>query len=165
MGHEITHGFDPDGQRFDKNGLINPKFKVSSVKEFNTRAQCLVNDFQKDPLAKENKNYGIKTLNENVADLGGMKAAYNAFLSLNRPKDIKYTTVGITEAQIFFIGFAQSWCGVATPEKTKTMIQNDPHALPSMRVNHVVKNFAPFASVFSCGAGKPLNPTSRCEVW
>ncbi len=159
IGHEITHGFDDEGRQFDENGNLNDWWTEASVKNFKEKAQCLVTQYDQYTVADGVHLKGELTLGENIADLGGLKIALNSY------KKASPAAPTSLEFQRFFVAYAQSWCGKATPEYEKNIVQVDPHSPARYRVNGVVVNMPEFSQAFSCKAGQAMNPPKRCEVW
>ena len=104
---------------------------------------------------------GQATLNENIADLGGLKLAYAAF-EATLPST---GAPGFTAEQQFFLSYAQLWCASVSDQASTLALAIDPHSPPKFRVNGVATNLPQFAQAFSCPAGAPLAPTDRCEIW
>lgn len=159
VGHEITHGFDDEGRQFDENGNLKDWWTENSTQRFNEKAQCLEKQYDQYTVADNVHVKGALTLGENIADLGGLKIALRAYqkVATAQPKAEEY--------QRFFVAYAQSWCGKATPEYEKNIVKVDPHSPARYRVNGVVVNMPEFAQAFSCKAGQPMNPPNRCQVW
>ncbi len=163
VGHEITHGFDDDGRKFDGKGVMTDWWAPEVVGKFEESAQCVEDLYNGYPMLDGLHVDGELTLGENIADLGGLKQAYRAWKKAHgsEPQAIE----GLTNDQLYFLGFAQGWCQVQSPEYSAMLLQVDPHSPAKWRVNGAVSQVAEFAEVFSCDAGKPLNPPERCEVW
>jgi endothelin-converting enzyme/putative endopeptidase len=159
IGHEITHGFDDEGRQFDENGNLKDWWSQNSTELFNKKAQCLEKQYDQYTVADGVKVQGALTLGENIADLGGLKIALKAYQKASTVVPSKQ------EYQRFFVAYAQSWCGKATPAYEKNIVQFDPHSPARFRVNGVVVNMPEFAEAFSCQAGQKMNPPQRCEVW
>jgi predicted metalloendopeptidase len=108
---------------------------------------------------------GKLTLGENIADLGGIKAAHAAYRqwaqTIREPQAID----GLTNEQLFFVSFAQIWCSEETAEAERVLVLTDPHSRPEFRVNGPLANFQAFARAFSCEPGTPMRPHNTCEVW
>jgi endothelin-converting enzyme/putative endopeptidase len=168
MGHELTHGFDDEGRQFDGDGNLLEWWTPSVGKEFERRAQCVKQQFDgyvalPDP-AGDIHVKGDLTLGENIADLGGLKLAYAAYKDAHKgegPVRIR----GYSEAQTFFLGYAQSWCMAARPQFKALRAKTDPHAPPKWRVNGPASNMPEFAEAFSCKEGAPMVRKNRCEIW
>uniref|UniRef100_T1IHP8 Peptidase M13 C-terminal domain-containing protein n=1 Tax=Strigamia maritima TaxID=126957 RepID=T1IHP8_STRMM len=110
---------------------------------------------------------GKQTLGENIADNGGLKAAYNAYDAwhLVHADEMPLPGVNLTHQQLFFVGFAQVWCSVKTKEATHLQIVNDPHSLPKYRVNGAVSNSVDFSREFKCSSKSAMNRPEKCEIW
>jgi predicted metalloendopeptidase len=165
MGHELTHGFDDQGRRFDKDGNLREWWSPMAAQAFLERVTCVVRQYEGQNAYGNVPVNGKLTLGENIADLGGVKLAFRA-LPLS-PGDLQAATGkdGFTEQQRFFLAFAQSWCTQRRPELEHTLATVDPHAPPRIRVNMSLKNLPEFATAFSCPAGAAMAPAERCSVW
>lgn len=161
IGHELTHAFDDGGRHFDGTGRLTDFWTDAAASNFQARAQCLVDQFNGyQPLPGMNVN-GQATLNENIADLGGLKLAYAAFEAGAPGKGGE----GFSAEQQFFLSFAQMWCSAPSEQALAQQLVSDPHSPSEFRVNGVVRNLPEFAEAFSCPAGAPLAPADRCEIW
>ncbi len=167
VGHEITHGFDDQGRKFDPQGELREWWEPAVAASFETRAQC-VDDFysglEVEPGVHVN---GRLTLGENIADIGGVKQAYEAYrIRQSRHGEPEQPAVpGLSDEQLFFVAYAQIWCGLATPEEQRLRITTDSHSPPQFRVRGTLANVPQFARAFACAEGTPMNPAERCEVW
>lgn len=166
MGHELTHGFDDQGRQFDGSGRLREWWDPAAVGRFKERTQCvedLYSGFEVQPGVKLN---GKLTLGENIADFGGIKASFHGWHSwAERNGSPGPLIAGFTNDQLFFLGFAQSWCSIRSPEYSKLLATVDPHSPPNFRVDGPLSNFPAFAETFHCAAGTPMNRAQRCEVW
>jgi len=165
VGHEITHGFDDQGRAYDAEGKLRDWWEASVVSAFEERAQCvgdLYSGFQVQPDLFVNAKL---TMGENIADLGGLKLAWKAWQAHAAEHGKAGEFAGLTDEQLFFVSFAQSWCSVSRPELEAVRAQTDPHSPPRYRVNGAVMNHPAFGEVFSCDVGDPMRPESTCEVW
>jgi predicted metalloendopeptidase len=109
---------------------------------------------------------GKLTLGENIADLGGIKEAYRAYQKWTKEQTEPVAGVeGMTNDQLFFVAFAQTWCQVATPEIERMLATVDPHSAPKFRVNGPLSSFPAFGDAFQCAEGAPMRPKDACEVW
>ncbi|KAK1162393.1 endothelin-converting enzyme 2-like isoform X1, partial [Acipenser oxyrinchus oxyrinchus] len=129
MGHELTHAFDDQGREYDKDGNLRPWWQNSSLEAFKNRTECMEEQYTQYTINAEHIN-GKQTLGENIADNGGLKAAYHAYRSwLQRNGEEKLLpAVGLNNHQLFFVGFAQVWCSVRTPESAHEGLMTDPTA-------------------------------------
>jgi len=169
IGHEITHGFDDQGRQFDKDGNMRDWWTAKDSKEFDARAQCLVDEYGSFVVIQDKKSGDVKlngklTLGENTADNGGIRISWNALrdhTNALKGKEID----GLSPAKRFFLGYGQIWCGVQSEDSMRLQANTNPHSLPEFRVNGAVRNMPEFAEAFSCKAGQPMAPANRCRVW
>ena len=167
IGHEITHGYDDSGSEFDALGNLKNWWTESDKKNFDARADCVINQFSAFEAEPGLHLQGKLVSGESIADLGGLYVAYDAYLkSLEgkpRPADID----GFTPDQRFFLGWAQAWAEKTTPETTRLQTQSDPHPLSRFRVNGSLSNMPKFAEAFQCKAGDAMvrEEAKRCQVW
>ncbi|XP_035243838.1 endothelin-converting enzyme 1 isoform X1 [Anguilla rostrata] len=166
MGHELTHAFDDQGREYDKDGNLRSWWKNSSVEAFKKQTQCMVEQYSNYSINQEPLN-GKHTLGENIADNGGLKAAYRAYDSWIRQngEETVLPALGLTNRQLFFVGFAQVWCSVRTPESSHEGVITDPHSPSRFRVIGSVSNSRQFSEHFHCREGSPMNPRHKCELW
>ncbi|XP_059997177.1 endothelin-converting enzyme 1 isoform X4 [Lagenorhynchus albirostris] len=166
VGHELTHAFDDQGREYDKDGNLRPWWKNSSVEAFKQQTECMVEQYGNYSVNGEPVN-GRHTLGENIADNGGLKAAYRAYQNWVKKYGAEQTlpTLGLTNNQLFFLGFAQVWCSVRTPESSHEGLITDPHSPSRFRVIGSISNSREFSEHFHCPPGSPMNPRHKCEVW
>jgi predicted metalloendopeptidase len=166
IGHEITHGFDDQGAKFDLQGNLKDWWTPADLKNFETRGECVVNQFSAFEVEPGLNIQGKLVSGESIADLGGLTVAYEAFqksLGGKRPENID----GFTPEQRFFLGWAQVWAAKQTPEFARLITQSDPHPLSRFRVNGPLSNMPQFAAAYGCKAGDPMvrPEQDRCQVW
>ncbi len=167
MGHELTHGFDDQGRKFDPTGKLSEWWEPQVSAKFEERAKCvsdLYSTYEVQPGLKLN---GELTLGENIADLGGIKqsySAYHAWAKQNAGAAAK-AVEPLTNDQLFFVAFAQTWCSIQTPEIERMLVNVDSHSHPKYRVFGPLSNFSGFSEAFQCSEGTPMNPKDSCEVW
>lgn len=164
IGHELTHGFDDEGRKFDAAGNLRDWWQPQDAKEFERRAQCVSDQYAQYTVVDDVKINSKLTLGEDVADLGGLILAYMAWrdqTKSHRPpaKD------DLTPEQRFFVGYAQSWCSNQRPEVMRMRATTDPHSPPKYRTNGVIRNMPEFQKAFHCKTGQPMAPADRCRVW
>ncbi|KAL0978496.1 hypothetical protein UPYG_G00171240 [Umbra pygmaea] len=166
IGHELTHAFDDQGREYDKDGNLRSWWKNSSVEAFKKQTKCMVEQYSNYSINKELLN-GKHTLGENIADNGGLKAAYKAYVNwiAKNGEEASLPALGMTNHQLFFVGFAQVWCSVRTPESSHESVITDPHSPPRYRVIGSVSNSHEFSEHFGCKANAPMNPRHKCELW
>jgi putative endopeptidase len=164
IGHELTHGFDDEGRQFDAKGNLKDWWTKKDADEFIKRATCISDQYSRYTVVDEVKINGKLTLGEDVADLGGLILAYNAWKSATASKKLE-SIGGFTPEQRFFIGFAQWDCGDERPESKRANAITNPHSPEEYRINGVVGNMPEFANAFSCKVGQPMVRTQACRVW
>jgi putative endopeptidase len=173
IGHEMTHGFDDEGSQYDGHGNLREWQTPEDRKKFTERTDCEVkeyNGFEAAPAHGDTKAAhlnGKLTLGENTADNGGLRIAYMALLDTlkDQGKSIDEKIDGYTEAQRYFIGFAQVWCQNQTEQSARQSALVDPHSPGKWRVNGTVQNFDAFGKAFGCKKGQPMYPENSCRVW
>jgi len=164
IGHEISHGFDDQGSRFDGKGNLKDWWTKDDRKNFDEHADCIVqqfNGYEVEPGLHQN---GKLVLGESIGDLGGITIAYAAYeksIEGHRPPDLD----GFTPEQRFFLGWAQVWGTNARPEFARLQTNTDPHPLPRFRANGPVSNFEAFANAFGCQKGQPMVRAQSCKIW
>jgi endothelin-converting enzyme/putative endopeptidase len=171
IGHELTHGFDDEGRQFDAKGNLEDWWTAADTKQFTERADCVVNEFNGFVGVDNLHVNGKLTLGENLADLGGLKLAFLAYLDRAQKQGIDLQAKGtaeyggLTPDQQFFVSYGQSWCQNNRPENLRVRIQSDSHSPEIFRVNGVVPNLPEFQKAFACKTGQPMAPVKRCAVW
>ena len=173
IGHEMTHGFDDQGSKYDGKGNLREWQTPADRKAFEERTDCVANEYSGFEAAPahgdvpEQKLNGRLTLGENTADNGGLRIAYMALLDTlaDEKKSIDEKIDGYTEAQRYFIGFAQVWCQNQTEQVSRQLALTDPHSPGRWRVNGSVQNFDAFGKAFGCKKGQPMYPENSCRVW
>ncbi|XP_052034288.1 membrane metallo-endopeptidase-like 1 [Apodemus sylvaticus] len=169
IGHEITHGFDDNGRNFDKNGNMLDWWSNFSARHFQQQSQCMIyqyGNFSWELADNQNVN-GFSTLGENIADNGGVRQAYKAYLQwlAEGGKDQRLPGLDLTYAQLFFINYAQVWCGSYRPEFAIQSIKTDVHSPLKYRVLGSLQNLPGFSEAFHCPRGSPMHPMKRCRIW
>ena len=164
IGHELTHGFDDSGSRYDGEGNLRDWWTPEDNAEFKKRTGCLADEYSSFVAVGDTHVNGRLTLGENTADNGGVKLAYMAMEDENAGKSVPPID-GFTPEQRFFIAFGQIWCQNVTPEASLLRAKTDPHSPGQYRVNGVVQNSAEFEKAFSCHAGQPMVRENACRVW
>jgi putative endopeptidase len=173
IGHEMTHGFDDEGSQYDGKGNLREWQTPADRKAFTERTDCVAKEyggFEAAPAHGDNaaqKLNGKLTLGENTADNGGLRIAYMALLDTlaAQGKSINDKIEGYTEAQRYFLGFAQVWCQNQTEQSARQNALVDPHSPGRWRVNGSVQNFDEFGKAFGCTQGQPMVPENSCRVW
>jgi predicted metalloendopeptidase len=167
IGHEITHGFDDQGAKFDLQGNLKDWWTPADLKNFQARGECVVNQFSAFQVEPGLNVVGKLVSGESIADLGGLTVAYEAFQKSLQGKPKPANIDGFTPEQRFFLGWAQVWASKNTPEFARLVTQSDPHPLGRFRVNGPLSNMPQFAEAFQCKAGDAMvrPEKERCQVW
>ena len=165
IGHEMTHGFDDQGAKFDADGNLVMWWTPEDFKKFSDRTNCVVKQFNGYEVEPGLFQKGELVVGESVADLGGLTVAFAAYQkSLEgkpRPKNID----GFTPEQRFFLGWAQVWAQNIRPEAARLRNATDPHPLGRFRVNGPLSNMPAFAKAFGCKPGDAMVRVERCQIW
>jgi putative endopeptidase len=165
IGHEMTHGFDDSGRRFDPKGNLMDWWTPRDDAAFRERASCVAAQYSAYESLPGVELNGNLTLGENVADNGGVRIAYYALMELLSTKDPQPAIDGFTPDQRFFISYAQVWCENATDQDFRRRAQEDVHASGRWRANGVLQNMPEFRKAFGCKEGTPMAPVNACRVW
>ena len=175
IGHEIGHGFDDQGSKFDGHGQVNDWWTGEDSAEFQRRTQALIaqyDAFVPQGLSAEFHVNGALTIGENIGDLGGLDIAWKAYCLHLRAQGISDPAQapvieGLSAAQRFLLSWARSWQSKSRPEFAKQMISIDPHSPSEFRCNGVVANLDLFAQTFQTAPGDKLwlEPTQRVRIW
>jgi putative endopeptidase len=166
IGHELTHGFDDQGSKFDADGNLTNWWTSADREEFDKRTSCVADQYGSFTVADDLHLNGRLTLGENTADNGGLRVSLMALHSLQgSAREGQADSSGFTPEQKFFLGFAQVWCESRTPENERLMVKIDPHSPGRYRVQGTVQNSPDFAKAFGCKAGQPMVKENACRVW
>ena len=166
IGHEMTHGFDDQGSRFDKNGNLADWWTEADREAFTRLTDGLVRQFDKIIVLGDTHANGRFTLGENIADQGGLRVAYTAYHNL--PGDRNDETIdGFTPDQRFYLAYANVWAGNIRDEEILLRTKTDPHPLGKWRVNGTLRNIDPFFTAFNIKPGDKmyLAPEERIVIW
>jgi putative endopeptidase len=164
IGHEISHGFDDQGSKFDGKGNLHEWWTPDDRKNFTERSDCVVNQFNSYEVEPGLHQNGKLVLGESIGDLGGLAIAYAAYeksIEGKRPKDID----GFTPEQRFFLGWAQVWGTNQRIEAARLQTNTDPHPLARFRGNGPISNMEAFAKAFGCKKGAPMVREQACKIW
>jgi len=164
IGHEITHGFDDSGRRFDAAGNLMNWWLPRDEDAFRERAACVASQYSSYASLPGVRLNGDLTLGENVADNGGVRISYYALMEQLARKD-PAPIDGFTAEQRFFISYAQVWCESATDQDFRRRAQEDVHSSGRWRANGVLQNMPEFRKAFGCKEGVPMAPANACRVW
>ncbi len=166
IGHEMTHGFDDQGAQYDDKGNLQNWWKKEDETKFKAKTGDVVKQYNNFVVLKDMHVNGALTLGENLADLGGLAIAYDAF-KMTKQGQGNEKIDGFTPDQRFFFGYAQVWRLVNRDETMRARITTDPHSPEMFRVNGPSSNFNPFYAAFDI---KPtdkmyISPEKRAKVW
>jgi putative endopeptidase len=164
IGHELTHGFDDQGRKFDAQGNLRDWWTAADSQAYDARAACIADQYSGYTVGGDMKINGRLTLGENTADNGGARLALMAYLAGPGAK-AKDKIDGFTPEQRFFLGFAQKNCGSSRLEAERLQAQTDPHSATRYRVNGPVSNMPEFQKAFGCKANAPMVRPQACRVW
>jgi putative endopeptidase len=166
IGHEMTHGFDDQGSKFDPQGNLRNWWSDADLKNFQQRADCIANTYGAFPVEASLNLQGKLVTGEAIADLGGATIALRAYHKSLQGHE-RQVIDGFTPEQRFFLGFAQVWAQNMAPEEARRRALTDPHAPGPARVNLTVQNMPEFADAWNCPAGaKMTRPAGeRCSIW
>ncbi len=171
IGHEMTHGFDDQGAKYDLNGNVRTWWTPGDLKAFKERTECTAKEYDKFQVAPGQNLNGHLTLGENTADNGGLRIAFQALEATLKqdgndgPGFVDGKKDGFTPAQRFFISFAQVWCSNQTEQSARVQAKTDPHSTGEWRANGTVQNFEEFGKAFGCKVGDPMRPADVCRTW
>jgi putative endopeptidase len=166
IGHEMTHGFDDQGAKYDAQGNLRNWFTPEDLKSFTARTDCVANEYSEFNVA-EGININGKLVNgESVADLGGATIALRAYEKSLEGKQ-RQTIDGFTPEQRFFLGFAQVWGENMSPQEATRRALTDPHAQGPFRVNGTVQNMPEFWKAYNCTDSDKMvrDAAKRCSIW
>jgi putative endopeptidase len=165
IGHEISHGFDDQGSRYDADGNLKMWWTAEDRKKFEERAACVVQQWDNYEVQPGLNMVGKLALGENIGDFAGLTIAYDAYQRSLKGKKRPANIDGFTPEQRFFLGWAQVWAAKYTPEAERRQVQTGPHSLPKWRVNGPLSNMPQFAKAFGCKAGQPMVRPNACSIW
>jgi putative endopeptidase len=168
IGHELTHGFDDEGRKFDPQGNLRDWWTKQDGEQFDKRAACIANEYSNFVSVDDLKLNGKLTLGENTADNGGARIAFmalNHLISEDKTGKAEEKIDGYTPQQRFFLGFGRVWCEKRRPEWARMLVTVDPHSPGKYRVDGVVQNMPEFEKTWSCKAGDPMVSANACRVW
>jgi len=168
IGHELTHGFDDQGRKFDPQGNLHDWWTPEDGKEFEKRASCVADEYSSFVAVDDLKLNGRLTLGENTADNGGARIALMALermIADDKTGKEGQKIDGYTPEQRFFLGFARVWCEKRRPESARVNVTTNPHSPGKWRVNGVVQNMPEFQQAWGCKAGQPMVSANACHVW
>ena len=168
IGHELTHGFDDQGRKFDPTGNLRDWWTEQDGKEFEKRVSCVADEYSNFVAVDNMKLNGRLTLGENTADNGGARIALMALermIAEDKTGKEGQSIDGYTPEQRFFLGFGRVWCEKQRPENLRMQVSTNPHSPGKYRVNGVVQNMPEFQKAWGCKAGQAMVAENACHVW
>ncbi|XP_026818159.1 neprilysin-2-like [Rhopalosiphum maidis] len=169
IGHEITHGFDDQGRKYDKQGNLRDWWAEETKKRFLEKVTCIIRQYGNYTSQEVGlKLNGVNTQGENIADNGGLKQAYNAYKVWSKRHGVEPRLPGLrdyTPEQMFWVSAANVWCSKYRPEALKTEITSNSHSPDRFRVIGPFSNLEDFSNDFRCPLGSNMNPVKKCQVW
>ncbi len=167
IGHELTHGFDDKGSRFDLHGNLRNWWGQDDRKKFDEKTQILVDQYNQFVAIDTLHVNGKQTLGENIADLGGITIAYHAFKRILKNKKETEKIQGFTPEQRFFLSYAQVWCQKNTEELIKLLLTVDVHSPVKARINIPLSNMPEFYDAFGVKPGDKMyrDEKNRAKIW
>eukprot|EP00794_Sanderia_malayensis_P007305 gene7305-8121_t len=168
LGHELSHGFDNTGRKFNKHGELKKQWWTDkSLKSFKQRSKCMQEQYSKYKVRDKYPINGKLTLGENIADNGGFKTslrAYHSWLKETK-KDNILPGLNFNNDQLFYLSFAQAYCSDSRPDEQYLATLNDRHTEEKFRVIGTLSNSREFAKAFKCASNTPMNPKKKCFIW
>ena len=168
IGHELTHGFDDQGRKFDPQGNLRDWWTPEDGKEFEKRVSCIADEYSNFVAVDDLKVNGRLTLGENTADNGGARISLmtlERLIAEDKTGKEGQKIDGYTPEQRFFLGFGRVWCEKQRPEFARAMVTTNPHSPGKWRVDGVVQNMPEFQQAWNCKAGQPMVSANACHVW
>ncbi|MGH9501035.1 MAG: M13 family metallopeptidase [Terriglobales bacterium] len=168
IGHEITHGFDDQGRKFDDGGNLRDWWTAADAASYDERDKCIQDEYTQEVPEAGVKQNGKLSAGEDTADNGGVNltlAALQHTLKAEGKGLDDAAEGGLTQLQSFFVSYANAWCGVYRPEAARTAVMTQGHSLNRYRVNNVLANMPEFAHAFGCHSGQPMVHANQCRVW
>jgi putative endopeptidase len=165
IGHEITHGFDNSGRKFDGKGNQVDWWTAEDAKKFDERANCIIEQFDGYFVEPDLHQNGKLVQGESIADLGGLTIAYRAYKKSLEGKPTPQPIDGLTADQRFFVANGRVWASNHRPEYARLLVQTNEHPLGKYRSIGTVANMPEFARAFGCGSSAPMIRATRCQIW
>jgi endothelin-converting enzyme/putative endopeptidase len=167
IGHEMGHGFDDQGSKFDFSGNLKNWWTAEDRKKFDARAQCVIEQFNTMDVGDNLRHNGRLVVGEALGDLGGVTIAYKAYHRSLRGKPAPVVIDGFTADQRFFLAFARLWGTYYRPDALRTRLQIDPHPVSRFRANGTLMNVPEFHNAFQCKLGDAMvRPVEKqCKLW
>jgi predicted metalloendopeptidase len=165
IGHEMTHGFDDQGRKFDAKGNLRDWWTAEDAKNYEQRAACVEKQFDAYVVQPGLNENGKLVLGESIADLGGLKLAWRAFQKSLEGKPEPAKIDGFTASQRFFLSYARVWAENDRPESERVQVVTNPHPLARFRAIAAPSNMPEFEKAFGCKTGEAMVRGDRCAIW
>jgi putative endopeptidase len=165
VGHELTHGFDDEGSQYDAKGNLSNWWEPAVNERFKEKTGCVSRQYSGYEALPGVKVNGDLTLGENIADMGGVKLAFQAYRALSAGAKEHVVADGFSGDQQFFLAIGQAWCTKYLPDYEKLMVRTNPHSPADFRVKGPLVNMPEFAQAFSCSEAAAPKPENACSVW
>jgi endothelin-converting enzyme/putative endopeptidase len=168
IGHEISHGYDDQGRKFDADGNLRDWWTPADSAAYDQRDQCIIDEYTQEVPEAGVKQNGKLSAGEDTADNGGIHLTLGALQDMLKAQAKNLDSPapgGLTQLQSFFLAYANVWCGDVRPELARTLVLTQGHSLARYRVNNVVGNMPEFAHAFGCHKGQPMVHAKQCRVW
>jgi putative endopeptidase len=164
IGHEMTHGFDDQGRRYDEKGNLTDWWQPSDTTNFNARAQCIIDQFNGYVVSGDVHINGKLVTGEAIADLGGLTIAYKAFERTAQAKTHKKID-GYTPEQRFFLAYANVWANNERDEAARQQALTNEHPDNKYRLIGTLSNMPEFRKAFACAATDKMVRANACQIW
>jgi putative endopeptidase len=164
IGHEMTHGFDDQGRKFDAFGNMRDWWTPEDLKNYLERSKCVEDQYDSYVYEGQHTN-GKLVLGEATADLGGLAIAYRAYQMSRQGKPPVAKIDGFTDDQRLFLAWARVWAANIRPERAKLLLNTNPHPLAQFRAIGPPSTLPEFEKAFGCKAGDPMVRQARCQIW
>jgi len=170
VGHEVSHAFDDQGGRYDELGNLNNWWDAETERKFHEKTECFIRQYNSVKVEVANVNLnGRLTLGENIANNGGIKTAYAAYLYWSENSTtIEPSLPGLqnfTKDQLFFLAYANNWCSIVRDKHYAQIVLYDVHSPNKYRTLIPLQNRPEFAVAYNCPVGTKMNPRLKCEIW
>ena len=165
IGHEITHGFDNSGRKFDAKGNQTDWWTEQDAKNFDARAKCIIDQFDGYFIEPDVHQNGQLVQGESIADLGGLTIAYRAYKKSLEGKPTPPPIEGLTADQRFFVSWGRIWASNHRPEYARLLAATNEHPLGKYRAVGTASNMPEFAKAFACTPGVVMIREPRCQIW
>ncbi|CAO3647929.1 unnamed protein product [Cunninghamella blakesleeana] len=173
LAHELTHAFDVNGRLYDSDGKKENGWSKDVMDRYLDKIQCFIDQYSNMTVYDEVNNKtlfinGKLTLNENLADNGGLSVAYDTLKMSQASSSSSFLllpNINLSPDQLFFVRFSQSFCSKLSSETLVQQVHQNSHPPSQIRVNTVIQNSEVFASHFHCPTGSPMNPIKKCKMW